>query len=253
MDIRGIIYSIEEFAINDGPGVRTTVFLKGCPLRCQWCHNPESQRREPETMVKQGRAETCGYEISASELSARLLRNEEIFRMMEGGVTFTGGEPLMQADFLCAVLQPMRGRVSTAIETSGYAAAEVFSRVVDMVDLVLMDVKHADDATHRHFTGVSNVPILANLERLKRSGKPFVARIPLIPGVNDTLRNMQATASLLADAEGLRRVELLRYNKLAGAKYPMVGREYRHDFNDKQAPEVHTEPFQEKNIKTLVL
>jgi len=247
----GIVFSIEEFAINDGPGIRSMVFLKGCPLRCAWCHNPEGWVPEPQWLEKKGRKELCGYRIGADELARKLLRDKDLYRDSGGGVTFSGGEPLMQAPFLCEVMDLLPG-VHKAVETSGYASAEAFREVLRKADLMLFDVKLVDPARHRRYTGVDNVRILENLETLKASGKPFVARIPLIPGVNDTVENMDATARLLLGAEGLQRVELLRYHKTAGAKYPMVGLPYNPPFDEQKEPEIH-DMFTGKGIQLLVL
>ena len=248
--VSGTVFSIEEFAINDGPGIRTTVFLKGCPLRCAWCHNPEGLSPEPQLFRGADGDRVCGYQIASGDLAEDLLKNRDFFAMNGGGVTFTGGEPTMQADFLCEVLGLLDG-VHKAIETSGFCPEKVFVRILERIDLVLFDIKLVDPEMHRRWTGVDNAPILANLERLKRNGKPFVARIPLIPGVNDDLANMEATAQLLRDAPGLQRVELLRYHKTAGAKYPRVGLEYNPGFDTEATPEVHQEVFE--NINTIVL
>lgn len=247
----GIIFSIEEFAVNDGPGIRTTVFLKGCPLRCAWCHNPEGWSLNPQPLTKQGRTETCGYSIDAEQLAAKLRRDEEIFTDSGGGVTFTGGEPLMQADFLCELLDKLKG-IHRAVETSGYASPETFKKVLDRVDYMLFDVKIVDSAMHKKHTGVSNEKIINNLKTLCSSGKEFAVRVPLIPGVNDTMENMQATAELLCGAKGLQRVELLRYHKTAGAKYPMIGLKYTPGFDEDKIPQIH-DTFTEKAIKLLIL
>lgn len=247
---RGIIFSVEEFAINDGPGIRTTVFLKGCPLRCAWCHNPEGWEPEPQLFHGVDGDRICGRKVEAEELAAELLRNKDFFAMNQGGVTFTGGEPTLQADFLCDVLDRLSG-IHRAVETCGWCSEKTFQRVLDRVELVLFDIKHVDPEAHRHWTGVDNAPIQANLTRLKRSGKPFVVRIPLIPGVNDSQANMEATAALLQDAPALQRVELLRYHKTAGAKYPRVDLEYKPCFDTEAAPALHPEAF--GKIKTIVL
>ena len=247
----GVVFSIEEFAVNDGPGIRTTVFLKGCPLRCAWCHNPEGQRREPQPLTKQGRTEISGYSIDAEALAARIRRDEDIFRDSGGGVTFTGGEPLMQAEFLCEVLDRLTD-IHKAVETCGYASEQTFKRVLERVDYMLFDVKLVDSELHKRWTGVGNELIKANLKTLCESGKPFVARVPLIPGVNDSAENMEATAELLVGAKGLERVELLRYHKTAGAKYPMVGLDYAPDFDEDAEPEIH-DTFTDKGIKLLIL
>jgi pyruvate formate lyase activating enzyme len=216
-----------------------------------WCHNPEGQNPKPQPLTKQGRTEMCGYNIDADSLAARLKRDEDIFRDSGGGVTFTGGEPLVQAQFLCDVMDRLDG-IHKAVETCGYAPVEVFERVLDRVDFVLFDIKLVDSELHKRYTGVSNELIKTNLGTLCRSGKSFVARVPLIPGVNDTLENMEATAELLKSAKGLQRVELLRYHKTAGAKYPMVGMEYKPDFDEDATPQIH-DTFTEKEIKLLIL
>ncbi len=249
----GTVFSIEEFAVHDGPGIRTTVFLKGCPLRCTWCHNPEGQSFEKEEMVKKGERSICGETWTAEALAAKLLRNEEIFRMTGGGVTFTGGEPLSQAPFLLEVLRLVECRIHTAVETSGYAPPEVFREVLGRTDLVMMDIKLADSERHRRWTGASNSLISGNLGILIASGKPFIARIPMIPGVNDDKENLEATAELLEGASGLQSVELLPYHRTAGAKYPMLSREYAPGFDTGAIPRLDTEPFEKRNIKTMIL
>lgn len=249
--MKGRIFSIEEFAVNDGPGIRTTVFLKGCPLRCAWCHNPEGWSPEPQWLDKKGRKELCGYEISADDLARKVSRDRDLYRDSGGGVTFTGGEPLSQAKFLCEVMALLPD-IHKAVETSGYASPEVFGKVLELADLLLFDIKLADSDLHRRYTGVGNGLILGNLALLRESGKPFVARIPLIPGVNDTRENMEATARLLNGAKGLQRVELLRYHKTAGAKYPMAGLPYNPPFDENKEPEIY-DSFTDKGIKLLVL
>ncbi|MBR6141903.1 MAG: radical SAM protein [Bacteroidaceae bacterium] len=251
--MKGTIFSIEEFAINDGPGIRTTVFLKGCPLRCEWCHNPEGLSPKPQLMKKKDETVISGTEIDANELADRLLRDEKIFRLNKGGVTFTGGEPLLQADFLLEVLGLLRPCIHCAIETSGYASEDVFKKVLGNLDFVLFDCKHTNDELHRKYTGVSNRPILRNLQILKESGKEFVLRFPLVPGVNDTRENMLAVRDLLLRAPNLKRVELLRYNKVAGAKYNMVGMEYKPSFDTEAEPHCHTEILTDAGIEVLVL
>ena len=251
--MKGTIFSIEEFAINDGPGIRTTVFLKGCPLRCEWCHNPEGLSPKPQLMKKKDETVMSGMEMESGELAERLLRDEKIFRLNNGGVTFTGGEPLLQADFLCEVLGLLRPRIHCAIETSGYASEAVFRKVLGNVDFVLFDCKHTDDEIHKWYTRVSNRPILRNLQILIESGKDFVLRIPLIPGVNDTKENMLAVKALILDARNLKRVELLRYNKVAGAKYNMVGMTYKPSFDTEAEPQIQADILKEAGIEVLVL
>ncbi len=249
---QGTIFSIEEFAVNDGPGIRTTVFLKGCPLHCVWCHNPEGISPEPQYMMKKDETTVCGYRITADELASRLLKNKEIYSLNKGGVTFTGGEPLLQYGFLLNVLRKIKPEIHTAIETSGFASEEVFREVLPLLDLVLFDVKHTDPAIHKKYTGVDNQLIRKNLECLCSSGKDFVIRIPLIPGINDTKENMLAVLDIIRDAKSLQRVEILRYHKMAGAKYSMIGKEYNPPFDPEMPPRVYN-VFEDNNINTIVL
>jgi len=245
----GVIFDIKEFAQHDGDGVRTTVFFKGCPLRCVWCHNPEGLSPEPELYVgtngctgcglcrkpcshpdcvygrclhvcPQGLLRVSGKEYEARELAEKVKKSAD-FLSQNGGVTLSGGEPLMQWEFALELIRELKP-LHVAIETSGYADAEVFRKVISECDLVMMDLKLADREEHKKFTGVYNDKILANLETLKSSGKDFLLRTPLIPGITDTDENLAAIARLADGAP----VELLPYNNLAPAKYPSVGREF---------------------------
>lgn len=248
---RGIIFSIEEFSIHDGPGIRTTIFLKGCPLRCVWCHNPEGISPYPQYLQKKDGKHLCGIEMTTDNLVASILKNKEVYTLNKGGVTLTGGEPLMQGNFVIELLQSLPG-IHKAIETSGYAPAPVFKEVISHVDLVLLDIKHVDSVTHKKYTGRGNELILQNLWHLIRTGKEFVIRIPLIPGINDTKENMLAVANQINGASGLQRVELLRYHKTAGAKYKMVGQEYNPPFDTEKPPHVYN-VFKDYNIETLLV
>ncbi len=248
----GIIFSIEEFAVNDGPGIRTTIFLKGCPLRCAWCHNPEGLSPQPQYMIKKNERVLCGYKISADKLADQVLRNKEIYTLNKGGITLTGGEPLLQANFVIDFLRRIKPSIHTAIETSGYASPDTFQKVLPWLDLVLFDIKHMDSEEHRKYVGVDNKTIQKNLRHLCSSGKDFIIRIPLIPGVNDSKENMLAILNVIKDSKSLQRVEILRYNKIAGAKYPMIGQEYQPPFDQTAIPNVY-DVFTENNIKTIVL
>ena len=202
-------------------------------------------------MHKKDRDEISGEIISSDSLASRLLKNREFFAMNEGGVTFTGGEPTAQPAFLIDILWKLPG-IHRAIETSGFCQSEVFARILENLDYVLFDIKLVDPAEHKRWTGVDNAPILANLELLKASGKPFVIRVPLIPGVNDSIDNMKATRDLVAGAPGLQRVELLRYHKTAGAKYSMVDMEYTPGFDTEAVPHIHN-VFSSANINLIIL
>ena len=249
---RGTIFSIEEFALNDGPGIRTTVFLKGCPMRCAWCHNPEGFSFAPEILKTSEGERLCGELYTARQLADKLLRNREFFASTGGGVTFTGGEPLAQPDFLAETLEMLTGGVHTAIETSGYASEDVFRRIVALTNLVLFDIKSMDTSIHKQYTGVDNTLILKNLEYLCGSGKEFIVRLPLIPAVNDSLEQMTAVLEAIKGAVALQRVEMLRYHRTAGAKYAMTGRTYSPPFDPQAEVAIHN-VFENNHIKNIIL
>lgn len=237
--------------MNDGPGIRTVIFLKGCPLRCAWCHNPEGIAFEPQYMEKKTGRTLCGYAVDATALAEKMRQHRDVFEMSGGGVTLSGGEPLAQPLFVAEFLQ-QAAPVHRVIETSGYAPAAVFRETVALTDLVLFDLKLMDDEKHRQYTGVSNRQILENLDYLCVSGKSFIIRIPLIPEVNDNEANMLAALEAIRGAASLLRVELMPYNKFAGAKYSMLGQTFAPPFDASKAPDV-INIFEKHNIKTVVL
>lgn len=278
MSSTGVVFDIKEFAVFDGPGIRTTVFMKGCPLRCQWCHNPEGLSAAPQLMISQAscthcgacarvcaspeRCTACGACVPACRggfrrivgqrwtdeaLAARLAKDADVFALSGGGVTFSGGEPLMQWDFVSSVIARLDG-VSTAIETSGYASDEVFADAMARCSLIMMDWKVSDPVLHRRYTGVDQDRIRRHAQMLAEGGTPFILRMPIIPGVNDNQAHFAAAAELVKGAKSLIRVDVLPYQRAAGAKYEMVGMQYKPEFEDARAPRFFTECFDEAGI-----
>jgi pyruvate formate lyase activating enzyme len=218
----GIVFDIKEFTLHDGPGIRTTVFMKGCPLACMWCHNPEGQSRQPQVIRGPAGERLAGREYSVKELASLLNQQASILRENEGGITFSGGEPLFQAEFVAEVIDALDD-LQVVLDTSGHAPQEDFLRLLHRVDLFFYDLKLMDGGLHQRYTGLDNDLILHNLQLLDESGKPFVIRIPLVPGVTDTNENLARIAAAIKDMPGLLEVDLLPYNRAAGSKYEYVG------------------------------
>lgn len=225
----GVVFDIQEFSVNDGPGMRVTVFLKGCPLRCRWCHNPEGLSFEPQ--VNRATGLTVGRNWSSDDLVSKLLGFKSAFDLSGGGVTFSGGEPTAQFGFLRECCGKLRAAgVHVNLDTSGYCPNDRFREILRVVDLVYFDVKCVDAELHRKMTGVDNAVILENLRTLAGSDVKYHVRIPKTKGVSDTAANRSLVSSLL---EGLPRgpesVDWLDFNELAAAKYGNFGLEYRFD------------------------
>ena len=265
-----MIFDIKKYSINDGPGIRTTVFLQGCPLSCLWCHNPESR---PPTAVLIYRANRCvlcgecvkvcpqkaitlnsvvktershcevcgccaqacyngarevsGRQVTVDQVLAEVERDVPFFDRSGGGVTFSGGEPLLQPKFLIDLLQACKERdLHTVVDTSGYAAWRVLDSVRGFVDLFLYDLKLMDEKRHLQFTGASNQIILRNLQRLAGLGHPIYVRIPLIPGINDDEDNLRQSGELLSSLPNISGVELMGYHDFAATKYEALGMSY---------------------------
>lgn len=252
MATAGIVFDIKEFAVHDGPGIRTTVFLKGCPLDCAWCHNPEGKSSQPQVMQGAGGQRVAGTWYSAQDLARRLNRQAKILKSNQGGVTFSGGEPLAQPDFLVEVIEQLDG-LHVLLDTSGYASEQDFRRVMKHCDLVYFDLKLIDERQHQQYTGRSNLPILHNLCVLSEMGKPFVVRVPLAPGVTDTPENLSAIAGRVCGMPGLLRVDLLPYNRAAGAKYRAAGMPFEVDFEEDQEPQADTAIFKTLGLQVRVV
>lgn len=233
--VTGTIFDIKRYAIHDGPGIRTTVFFKGCPLSCWWCHNPEGRRRDPETIAvraggRKGSRENkaIGEVVDVGYLMSEIAKDIIFFDQSGGGVTVSGGEPMMQFAFLSALLEECRKNgISTALDTCGFAPAGDFLKIYDAVDLFLYDIKIMDREEHLRYTGVSNELILDNLKMLAERGRKVVPRIAMIPGITDTGENIEAVARFLAPLETIREISLLRYNKICEDKFERFGIENR--------------------------
>lgn len=225
---KGILFNIQKYAVHDGPGIRTTVFLKGCPLACWWCHNPEGQRFtveqcEPDRDPSGGRKdafETFGWEATTAEVMAEIEKDDIFYEESGGGATFSGGEPLSQARFLKSLLTACAEReIHTAVDTSGYAPHRVVTEIGPLADLFLFDLKLMDRMAHLRYTGIPNELIFENLEALVEMGKPVIIRFPLIPGFTDSERNIRAIGQYAAGLETVRSIAVLPYHEIAAGKY----------------------------------
>ena len=249
--MNGTIFDIKEMAVHDGPGIRTTIFFKGCPLRCIWCHNPEGLSYKPQLMYKSARCIRCdrckkecthpecqpfgrclhicpenclsiaGRSVTAKDLSDELIPAAKVLGNDFGGFTFSGGEPLAQSEFLLELIEHLKD-YHLCIETCGFCDNDTFKKVIDTLDFVIMDIKLADSLLHKNYTGVDNSIILENFKALKKSGKPFIIRTPLIKGITDTKENLNAIKEIIGDSSW----EQLPENDVAGAKYKMLNMEF---------------------------
>lgn len=275
--MNGMILNVKRFEIHDGPGMRTTLFLKGCPLRCKWCHNPESQRREAQLAFYRHKCVHCGVcaavcptsaqtiaggvhrfdseaciacgkcaavcprealvlfgrTVSPLEILPELLEDKVFFDSSGGGVTVSGGEPLMQPAFTAELFRLLRENgVHTALDTCLYASREALDAVLPQTDLLLVDLKAIDPAVHKKCTGASNESILDNLRYVDRLGKPYEIRIPYIPGENDG--EIEKIAAFIGGLKNADRVKLLAYHDLARTKYAALGADY--EMGDRKPP-----------------
>lgn len=269
--IKGVVFNLQHYSIHDGPGIRTTVFLKGCPLKCLWCQNPESQDSQPLLLFTAEKCMGCGScvevcpneaiklldnisktdrerctgkgecvsvcpndarrivgrEMNAAEVFEDVKADDIFYRDSHGGVTLSGGDPVFQPDFSIAILGLCQSAgIHTAIETCGFLEWNKLKNILDHTDLVLYDIKHMDSSKHKEYTGVTNELILENAEKIHRELKiPIYPRIPLVPGYNDSLKNLQCTAEFIASKlDGKNRVHILPYHRLGETKYTQMER-----------------------------
>jgi len=230
MKASGVIFDLKKFALHDGPGIRTTVFFKGCPLNCWWCHNPEGLQSDPRNLSAKEEGipaasprrdgQTVGYQTTVEKLMTEIEKDVVFYEQSGGGVTFSGGEPLMQEEFLSELLEACRTKgIHTALDTSGYAPWEIFEKLCDRIGLFLFDVKLVDDEEHMKYTGVSNRLIFDNLGALLDRSQDVIVRIPLIPQITDRKDNLKAVITMLSKWNDVRGVDLLPYNKMGEEKF----------------------------------
>lgn len=268
----GVVFSIERYALQDGPGIRTLVFLKGCPLNCKWCANPESQIFTPQILYFRNKCASCGRcielcpqdaiqiddefglvtnpdrctlcgicidacyygaremsgeEMEVSEVLAVIERDRMFYDMTGGGVTLSGGEPLLQTGFVRELTRECRERgIHTAIETTLFSDIEVIKRAIEFIDLVFVDIKHMDSQVHEQFTGVRNERILENIRMVDSMGKEFIIRVPFVPGFNDDDATQRSIYEWASNLENLKWIEILPYHRLGMTKYLGLGRFY---------------------------
>jgi pyruvate formate lyase activating enzyme len=264
----GTIFEIQRFSIHDGPGIRTTVFLKGCPLRCVWCHNPEGIERAPRLSFLADRCIGCGYcfgvcpqhghqmvdgvhvlqrqaclacgrcsakcyagalelvgrQVGVQEVIEEVLKDRPFYETSGGGMTLSGGEPMLQLPFTLALLRAAKGAgLHTAMETCGYTTSAALDRVRPFVDLFLFDLKETDPARHLEYTGVENAPILAALRHLHDAGATVLLRLPIVPGLNDRPEHLRCVAERVRELPRLQGVEIMPYHRLGSSKRQRFG------------------------------
>ena len=269
--MKGLVFNIQRFSVNDGPGIRTTIFLKGCPLHCKWCHNPESISPDEQLVLRADRCVRCGdcfalcknhavqrvdggfstirdlcvecgecievcnaeaREIAGKEMTEAEVMNEVekdviFYEQSGGGASFSGGEPLLQHEFLQVLLMACREKgIRTVVDTTGFTSPEILKKVSDFVDLFLFDLKTLDDQKHREYIGVSNSLILDNLKRLAEWKKEVIVRIPIIPAVNDDLTGIRESGAFVASLGNVSEIHLLPYHTIGVEKYKRLGMEY---------------------------
>ncbi len=231
----GIIFDYKHFSVNDGPGIRLTVFLKGCPLKCLWCHNPEGIKCEIESYKQTDQLDgmfferqvVVGKKVSVSDVMDTILADRVFFEKSGGGVTFSGGEPLLQYSFLLEVLKACRhNKIHTIVDTSGYADFDVFREIADNTDMFLFDLKTIEPKLHYKYTKVDNKNILQNLGYTQVSNTPVRIRIPLVQGYTDNLSNIIAIKNIVKNMKNIIGVDILPFHPSGLSKYERMNKNY---------------------------
>ena len=232
--MKGLIFDIKHYALHDGPGIRQTIFFKGCPLSCHWCHNPESQSPEIEEYIQENKLDgkifrkkqTVGYEIDSESLMEIIEGDRIFYEESGGGVTFSGGEPLMQPEFLKTVAaQCKEADVHTALDTCGHADQNILIQVMPYIDLILFDLKIVDDSLHKEYTGVGSGVVLDNLEFLNDTKQNIRLRFPVIPGITNTTQNLEQIKSYLSKLNKVQYIDVLPYHDISKGKYRRFNKE----------------------------
>lgn len=227
LKMKGRIFDIQRYSIHDGPGIRTVVFLKGCFLRCKWCCNPESQSYDIQTMRVVGKDKIIGRDVTVEEVLDEVLKDRSYYFRSGGGITLSGGEVLFQPDFTRSLLKACKENgLHTAIESTSFANFEIIQSILPYIDLYLMDIKHVDDIKHKAHTGQSNKMILENAKRIADSGMHLVIRVPVIPGFNDTEKEIRGIADFTQSLGTVHELHLLPYHRLGQDKYEGLDRDY---------------------------
>ncbi len=227
LEVTGRVFNIQRFSIHDGPGVRTIVFLKGCPLRCRWCCNPESQEWDIQSINIGGKAKTVGRDVTVEEIMTEVEKDRTYYRRSGGGMTLSGGECLWQPEFSYALLKSAKENgINTAIETTGYASPETVLKIIENVDTVLMDIKHINGEKHKEFTGRDNSLILENAALIAKNAERLIVRTPVIPTFNDTEKDISDIADFALSLGTVKEMHLLPYHRIGSDKYAGLGRAY---------------------------
>ena len=227
LKIKGRIFDIQKFSVHDGPGIRTIIFLKGCFFICKWCCNPESQEFEIQGMKVDGKLKCIGEDISVKEVLYQIERDRPYYRRSGGGVTLSGGECLFQPDFAYGILRACKeAGISTAIETTAAADFSVIEKLLPEIDYVLMDIKHMNPIKHKEYIGRDNSIVLENAKRISEYGANLTIRVPVIPGFNDSEKEILDIVNFVNTLKSVKNIHLLPYHRLGRDKYSGLNRNY---------------------------